>query len=755
MKIFINPFYYFVLFILIWGDAHSTNYYISATGSNSNNGLTTSSPWQSISKVNSMMSTFNPGDQILFKRGDTFFGTLIISRSGTAGNLITFGSYGTGNQPVITGKKVITGWTVHSGNIYKANLTDTAAHLYIGNKIMTIARFPNSGFLKVDAGNGHTGIYDAALTQSNGYWNGANCRLRTANWSYETKLISSFSSGNITFSSATQFITSPNYGYFLDNKLNLLDSENEWYYDKAGSKIYFHAPGGVNPGTLNVEASVLKNGITINLNIAYVKITDLKVSGFKDLGIDNYTSNNNIFYGCTISQNGIHGIRSNGSNIIIENNTFEDNLNCAIDGGMPNGLIRNNTIKRTGLIPGYGSNGWGYVAMSFWVSAGIIIEGNVIDSTGYNGIAAGPNFLVRKNLISNSVLTLNDGGGIYATSAENLQLLDNIVSYSKGNPESSSYPAYYASGIYVNGAEMSNTTIQGNTLYGCSYNGMVVDIVAPAVNSKIIGNLMYNNFYGQILFTDYSSPAYIPNYNITVKNNKFYSISAAQNCMEQLNFFQTSYSDWGTFDSNYYCNPYSELVIRKTKNQPVYATNLYDLPEWKNDFAEDAHSKISAVSFSQYGITDTLSPNLIVNPQFNTNLSSWSTWPPAGSTISYSTHPALDGGCMRMTWNGSGFPQSFTINDDISITKNSYYLSSISCVGVNSGTFKMWMYPSALPINYFTYANTRKNHSYIFKADTTNSSETFSIMMALPDTLLYVDNVSLYKVEVLSSTLGS
>jgi hypothetical protein len=50
----------------IISDAWSATYYVDATnGNNSNNGLSMSSAWKTIAKVNA--SNFNPGDQILFE----------------------------------------------------------------------------------------------------------------------------------------------------------------------------------------------------------------------------------------------------------------------------------------------------------------------------------------------------------------------------------------------------------------------------------------------------------------------------------------------------------------------------------------------------------------------------------------------------------------------------------------------------------------------------------------------------------------
>ena len=92
-----------MFFCLVSVIASATDYYVSSSGNDSANGLSSSTPWQSISKVNSSFSGFNPGDRILFKRGDVFYGTLRISRSGSSGNPITISAYGSGANPVISG----------------------------------------------------------------------------------------------------------------------------------------------------------------------------------------------------------------------------------------------------------------------------------------------------------------------------------------------------------------------------------------------------------------------------------------------------------------------------------------------------------------------------------------------------------------------------------------------------------------------------------------------------------------------------
>ena len=63
----------------------ATDYYFSANGDDAADGLSSSTPWKTIAKCNSIFSSLKPGDRILFNRGDTFYGSLKISKSGLMG----------------------------------------------------------------------------------------------------------------------------------------------------------------------------------------------------------------------------------------------------------------------------------------------------------------------------------------------------------------------------------------------------------------------------------------------------------------------------------------------------------------------------------------------------------------------------------------------------------------------------------------------------------------------------------------------
>ena len=79
--------------------AQATNYYVDASTTSSTQNGSLANPWKTLSQVSNNMSLFQPGDFILFKRGQTFTGTLYPTRRGTASAPLTFGAYGTDTKP--------------------------------------------------------------------------------------------------------------------------------------------------------------------------------------------------------------------------------------------------------------------------------------------------------------------------------------------------------------------------------------------------------------------------------------------------------------------------------------------------------------------------------------------------------------------------------------------------------------------------------------------------------------------------------
>lgn len=104
----------------------ATTYYVSSSsGSDANNGSSAASAWQTIAHVNGQ--TFQPGDSILFKRGDVWNESLVPPSSGTSGNSIAFDAYGTGSAPNFTGYYAVpsNAWVLVTGNAWKAPVPST------------------------------------------------------------------------------------------------------------------------------------------------------------------------------------------------------------------------------------------------------------------------------------------------------------------------------------------------------------------------------------------------------------------------------------------------------------------------------------------------------------------------------------------------------------------------------------------------------------------------------------------------------
>lgn len=90
----------------------ATTYYVSPAGNDAYPGTSQTTPWKTIAHVNSIH--FNSGDSVLFLAGGTWREELISTETG-----VTFGAYGTGARPVISGANLYTtGWTSVRTNVW-------------------------------------------------------------------------------------------------------------------------------------------------------------------------------------------------------------------------------------------------------------------------------------------------------------------------------------------------------------------------------------------------------------------------------------------------------------------------------------------------------------------------------------------------------------------------------------------------------------------------------------------------------------
>ncbi len=114
--------------------ARAATYYVDASGGNdAGNGASPASAWKTLAKVNS--AVLQPGDSVLFKRGETWRGQLV-PRSGSSSGHITYGAFGTGAKPLILGsvrRNRTSDWVSEGGNIWT---TTAAFNADVGNLIL-------------------------------------------------------------------------------------------------------------------------------------------------------------------------------------------------------------------------------------------------------------------------------------------------------------------------------------------------------------------------------------------------------------------------------------------------------------------------------------------------------------------------------------------------------------------------------------------------------------------------------------------
>lgn len=119
-------------------------YYVSECGSDLCDGLTPSSAWKSIDKVNKSIVC---GDTVLFCRGDIFFGQILPPNSDDVGTVTSFGAYGDGKKPVISQYKTLfdSAWEPCGEGVWRADLT--SVNNFSGN---ITELDTNVGFIKAD-----------------------------------------------------------------------------------------------------------------------------------------------------------------------------------------------------------------------------------------------------------------------------------------------------------------------------------------------------------------------------------------------------------------------------------------------------------------------------------------------------------------------------------------------------------------------------------------------------------------------------
>jgi polysaccharidase protein len=303
-----------------------TFYVDSRTGSDGNDG-SAAAPWASVQAVND--AALQAGDTVLFARDAAFNGTVALDVSGVAGAPITFGAYGSGADPVLTG-----GPNGISGN----------GHDFITVRDLHISNVGGAGIISFESND----------------WTIDNVDVDHAGWAYVP--------GNNEFS-AFQFRDVAN-----------LTIQNSSYHNVIGDGVFLWEAHGVK--ILNNDFQV-PHGPTAD-NIHSYRMSDYEIrgnmlsfAGETDSGKGNMVvqeSSNGLIAENTfiLTGNAHYGIGGTIQNGVIENNHFigrkdgdwSTALNITETLGTPsdvaNMTVRNNFFDGNGMgIYAWDGNGAG------------------------------------------------------------------------------------------------------------------------------------------------------------------------------------------------------------------------------------------------------------------------------------------------------------------------------------------------------------------------------------------------------------
>ena len=584
-----------IIFTLLYCTIQAATYYVSNTGNNTNSGLTKALAWQTLNKINS--TTFSPGDNILFQKGNTFYGLLMITSSGNSANPIIFSSYGKGANPVITGFTTILGWINEGGGIYSKIITsEGATNMVTVDGINTgMGKTPNTGYFTYESCNANVSITDTQPGISI-VWTGAEAVIRKNDWSLDRCLITKHIHNTITYTSlGTGWKATAGNGYFIQNDLRTLDHLGEWYHNPSTGKFYMYF-GAVIPTSKTVKVATLNNNI-LESGAKYVAIENLNLTGSISSGVflPLLTSMHVSIRNCQISFAGETGIRIRSPYLTADNNTIMDCNTNGVEIQASNAEITNNTIIDIGTIKGLSK----YYSQGIVVNHvnNILIQYNRIENTGYNGIFIHGNFItVKNNFINKTCLTLNDGGGIYTDDTAPVAMLieGNIVLNAVGNIEGGETPVKIAEGIYLD-EYASGITVKNNTIAYCAYSGIKLH---KAHDNLIQNNTCYGNYTGLYLLN--SSTTESPMINNSILNNTFVSDSKDKHTM----FIRDSYNTrphYGTSNNNYFIKIASDTHYPIFTSLKTKASTYRTLSQWQAYTGQDVGSQESTQSIPDAG----------------------------------------------------------------------------------------------------------------------------------------------------------
>lgn len=570
-----------------------TTYYVSEDGDDGATGTSPTTAWESLTRVNA--ATLAPGDQVLFRSGDRFRGTLVFEESGAEDAPITYSWHGAGDLPVITGFTEITEWTDAGGGLFTTPLTaESQTNMVTVDGVNTgMGRYPDDAYLTFESFDTNISITDDELPGAPD-WTGAEVVLRKNNWTQNRYEVLDHTGDTIVYNTANpQQNARAGFGYFIQNDLRTVDQPGEWFHDHDAG-VFTMGFDGAGPGARVVRIATLDHLVHSSSNNNHVTIDGLAFEGAISDCIDLFgwrsdwltVTNSELRY-C-----GQNGVRLNGtSNTTITDNTISVCSGAGVYAQSGGDVITGNTIDEMGTIAGAATrgtdgNGVNYRLVDLeWVPQTALIQHNDITSTGYNGVHfSGNNVEVRNNFVADACLMLDDCAGIYTGGDiwSGRIIEGNIVLRAVGNTAGTPHDSAISEGIYLD-ETATDVLVSGNTVAHCTSSGIKIH---KSHTNILRNNTAYDNAQG-IGFENWHDYSTIHSNELT--GNIFFAREATQRTLRFLSMTD-DVASFGTASDNIYARPIDDTDTIQTR-APSTGTQTVTLASWQTLTVQDADSR--------------------------------------------------------------------------------------------------------------------------------------------------------------------
>lgn len=777
----------FVAVIALPSAARATTYYVSAAGDDAQGGTLPSAAWKTIDKLNASAGLLQPGDSVLFRRGDTFRGTITPTQSGKAGAPITYGSYGAGDLPVISGMSTLSAWAPAGVSRWEVAVPGSVARVngvVLGGVLQAMGRYPkatapNGGYLTFTSHAGNTSITDPKLAGGPDF-TGGELVVRIEHWTFDRGPITKQTGATLTFpafADAAAFPLNDGSGYFIQNHPATLTADGDWLYDATAHKlVLFHV--GSPPA---VEASTLDSLVSVS-HQSYLELRDLSFVGANGTALYGEYSSFITVSGCRFAFAAAYAIDlKSTSDVLIEKNVIDQSLSDAVRVYSPtvdNVTVRYNVITNTGMIAGMSEAGrLSNQAVDVRVKSGAVIQENTITNTGYIPVHFGGNDItIKNNVIDGFCSVLDDGGAVYSWAGglptppfSNRIITGNVISNGIGAPHGTVNGHPDANGIYLDN-DSNHVVVTDNTVFHMASLG-------AHLNSPEAVTLAGNTFYDVDIGFDvarWSDEAGPGNQGqeitgLDVQHNLFVSTTDAQRAFlytdHDFNWpaassFEKHFSAIGVLDHNTFYNlsalPFD--VSYRPDTSSAYTTPFgMSLAQW-GAFSGYETSSTRVVPTPSYKVNGLVGANLFPAGDFEAGITAVSSYADVQNyKLAWDTSSKVTGaGSLKLSFDAPAAVREVVdltgAVGPISSTKK--YVLRVSTVGTTeTGTLRVALTRSKAPFGDLTprqerpFGKKRVDHEFLFDAPVSFDAAAWEVFVADASGTTYLDDIQVFEVD--------